>query len=280
MVIELAPNHKIGLPLANPILIASGFGGYGMAYQPLIDLSVFGGIVTQPITLRPRRGSPQPRLVEVEAGFLLNTGQQNPGVRKIIRQQSKPWSRSPIPIIAHLPADDPDDLMRTARALANTQMKQGTSTLAAIELGLPLDVHPQEVITLIEVIQAATELPLLIKLPLNGPIELAEAAADAHADALVIGTPPVGTAYTKKEWITGHFYGPVLFNLVLPKLRQLLTLDLPIVAMGGIHSQAEVGTFLKAGAAAVQLDSLMFKDPVAAYKLAAAYSISVLSDKF
>ena len=54
--IELAPHHKFGLPLDNPVLIASGFGGYGDAYQRLLDLSAFGAIVTNPITLRPRRG--------------------------------------------------------------------------------------------------------------------------------------------------------------------------------------------------------------------------------
>ena len=47
--IELAPNHKFGLSLNNPVLIASGFGGYGDAYQRLIDLSIFGAIVTNPI---------------------------------------------------------------------------------------------------------------------------------------------------------------------------------------------------------------------------------------
>jgi dihydroorotate dehydrogenase len=48
--IELAPNHKIGLSLANPVMIASGCAGYGNAYQPLLDLSAFGAIVTNPVT--------------------------------------------------------------------------------------------------------------------------------------------------------------------------------------------------------------------------------------
>ncbi|RPJ55510.1 MAG: hypothetical protein EHM12_12080, partial [Dehalococcoidia bacterium] len=77
--IELAPNHKIGLSLANPVMIASGCCGYGSAYRPLLDLSAFGAIVTNPITLRSQRGASQPRLVETLAGLILNTGDQNPG---------------------------------------------------------------------------------------------------------------------------------------------------------------------------------------------------------
>jgi dihydroorotate dehydrogenase len=96
-------------------MIASGFAGYGPAYQRLLDLSAFGAIVTNPITLRPRPGPAQPRLVETPGGFILNTGEQNPGVKKVIQQAQKSWAALPTAIIAHLPADDPDDLLRTAR---------------------------------------------------------------------------------------------------------------------------------------------------------------------
>ena len=69
MVIELFPDHKIGLTLASGVLIAAGFGGYGSAYRSLVDLAYFGAVITRPITLRPRRF--KPLVTELSQGFLL-----------------------------------------------------------------------------------------------------------------------------------------------------------------------------------------------------------------
>jgi dihydroorotate dehydrogenase len=53
------------------------------------------------------------------------------------------------------------------------------------------------------------------------------------------------------------------------------SVDLPLVAVGGIHMAADAEAFLRAGAGAVQLDSLLFVDPAAAgeigVKLSAGY---------
>ena len=269
--IELAPNHKIGLPLNNPVLIASGCGGYGNAYQHLIDLSAFGAIVTNPITLRPRRGSPQPRVVETKAGFILNTGQQNPGVKKVIRQYSKVWFRLGVPIIAHLPADEPDDLRRTAGALT------GTEAIAAIELGLPPDATAGDIEHWIKAVRAGSELPLLVKLPLKWATELAEVVATTAADTLVIAVPPIGAALSSLngEIVKGQLYSPALHSLVLDAVQAVRQLvELPLVAAGGIHTLADAQAFLQAGAMAFQIDSLLFVDPQAANGIAAVFEFA------
>ena len=271
--IELVPQHKIGLTLANPVMLASSCCGYGAAYQRLLDLSVFGALVTNPITLRPRRGATQPRLVETAAGFVLATGGQNPGVKQVIQQQHKPWLRSATPIIAHLPADEPEDLLRTARALAGLASSPGQPTLAALELGIPHPATSREVGRWIDAIRAVCPLPLLVKLPLGAAVELAEAAASASADGLVIGSPPLGTALSPTGMpVSGHLYGPALHSLALHELRLVKNMvDLPLVATGGIHSLADAQAFLAAGAMAMQIDSLVFIEPRLAYEIALAF---------
>jgi dihydroorotate dehydrogenase (NAD+) catalytic subunit len=265
--IELAPNHKIGLSLRNPVLVASGCGGYGHTYRGLIDLAAFGAVVTNPITLRPRRGSAQPRLVETKAGFVLNTGQQNPGVRKVMQQYSPSWSRLGVPIIAHLPADEPDNLRRTARVLA------GVEAVAAIELGLPPGAVVAEVEGWIRAVTEDCQLPLLVKLPLTEAVYLAEPVAAAGADALVVGGSPPGAAILPPagELVEGFLYGPALHSLTLQAVSLVKGLvDVPVVAAGGIHSLADIAALLQVGATAMQLDSLLLVDPQAAYELAAA----------
>jgi len=264
--IELAPQSKLGLALVNPVMIASGCAGYGSSYQPLLDLGAFGALVTNPITLRPRRGAAQPRLVETNAGFVLNTGGQNPGIKSVLRAHGPAWSRLGLPVIAALPADEPDDLRRTARAL--TEAGPG---VAAIELDIPLAAIPADITHWARAIRAGSMLPLLVRLPLEAADLLAEAAVEAGADCLVIGSPPLGAAVEpgSGQVVSGALYGPALHSLALAQLQLVRDLvDTPLVAAGGIHSLADAQAFLAAGAAAVQIDSLLFIDPQAAYEIA------------
>lgn len=269
--IELAPQHKIGLSLANPVMIAAGCAGYGLAYHHLLDLSVFGAIVTNPVTLRPIYGANQPRVVEIAGGFILNTGGQNPGVKKVIQQYQKSWAHLTTAVIAHLPADDADDLLRTARALAHLETPQGQNVIAAIELGLPSHARPHDIERWVRAVREGSPLPLLVKVPLGALLEMVEAATDAYADALVIGSPPLGAAQASPAdpIVTGYLYGPALHSLALRDLQMVKSwLDLPLIAAGGIHSLADAQAFLAAGAVAVQLDSLLFIEPKEAEAIA------------
>lgn len=270
--VELAPHHKIGLPLSGPVMIASGFGGYGDACRPLINLSNFGAVVTQPITLRPQRGQAQPRLAETQGGFILNTGQQNPGVKKVINRYRKIWPGLNTVVIAHLPAAEPDDLRRTARALSGIQTPQGESIIAAIELGLPHHVTGWDVEQWIRAIHQGSKLPLLVKLPLNSPPDIAEAAARVNADALVAGAPLSGAAFNQTgQMVTGPLYGPAAHSLTLHSLKSIADVGLPLVAAGGIHSRVDAQHFFDAGASAIQLDAVLFADPQLAEDIAAAF---------
>jgi len=220
--------------------------------------------------LRPRRGPAQSRLAETKAGFVLETGQQNPGVRKVIQWYRKIWSRLGVPVIAHLPADEPDDLRRTAGALASTDL------VAAIELGIPSDgASPADVEHWIRAVGEGCHLPQLVKLPLEGVVELAGVVAESAADALVITGPPLGAALSSQAGaaVRGYLYGPAVHSLVLEAVYAIAELvDLPLVAVGGIHTAADAEAFLQAGASAVQLDSLLFVDPQMAGAIAARLS--------
>jgi dihydroorotate dehydrogenase (NAD+) catalytic subunit len=265
--IELAPHHKIGLPLSNPVMIASGCGGYGQEYRQLIDISAFVAFVTNPITLRPRRGTGQPRLAETTAGFVLDTGGQNPGVKKVIRQYSKHWRSWSVPVIAHLPADEPDDLRRTARALA------GTDSVAAIELGIPPQLTSGDIEYWIRAVREGCMLPLLVKLSLDSAVEMAEYVVGIGADALVVGSAPLGSAQAPSGVsVHGNLYGPALHSLTLHKIQIIRELvEIPLVAVGGIHSLADTQAFFAAGATAVQIDSLLFVEPGQAAEVALSF---------
>ena len=94
--IDLAPAHKSGLRLQNPVLVASGTFGYGTEYQKLIDIQRLGAICSKGITPRPRTGNATPRIVETPAGMLNAIGLQNPGVKRVIRDMAPIWAGSKV----------------------------------------------------------------------------------------------------------------------------------------------------------------------------------------
>ena len=77
--VQLAPRHKQGLLLANPVMTASGTFGYGMEYEHLFDIQQLGAIVCKGTTLEPREGNPQPRITETASGLINSIGLQNIG---------------------------------------------------------------------------------------------------------------------------------------------------------------------------------------------------------
>ena len=267
--IELAPRHKVGLPLSNPLMTAAGCFGYGPEYADLVDISRLGAIVTNPVSLRPRRGAAQPRLVETPGGFILNTGGQNPGVRRVLQRYAAAWKRLGRPIVAHLVPDDLEALARTARAL------ETAGGVAGLEVGLPEDASPADAAGLVTAARES-ELPLLARLPLARAADLAAVCIEAGADALVVGSPPIGSGLHPSgsgQVVTGRLYGPALHALVVHALLKVRPLvDVPLVGCGGIHSVEDARALLGVGASAVQVDSAIFIDPSLLGRLAEALS--------
>jgi len=268
--IELAPRHKVGLPLPNPLMTAAGCFGYGPEYADWVDASRLGAIVTNPVSLRPRRGAAQPRLVETPGGFILHTGDQNPGVRHVLHRYAAAWKRLGRPVVVHLAPDDLQALARTARAL------ETAGAVAALEVGLPEDASPAGAAGLVTAARES-ELPVLTRLPLARAADLAAVCVEAGADALVVGAPPIGSALhpsgSGQVVVTGRLYGPALHALALRALLKVRPLvDVPLVGCGGIHSVEDARALLGAGAVAVQVDSAIFIDPSLLGRLAEALS--------
>src|SRR5437870_4985141 len=111
---DLFPGHKRGLVLANPVMTASGTFGNGLEYRKLIDIQRLGAIVSKAITLRPRRGNVQPRIVETPAGMINSIGLQNVGIAAIIRDIAPIWATWQVPVIANIAGDAVTDYAELA----------------------------------------------------------------------------------------------------------------------------------------------------------------------
>ena len=266
MPIELVPNNKHGLTLASPLIAGAGAVGYADAWPPGITAAMFGAIVTPPVSWRPRRGQSPPRLAETPGGFVLATGDHNPGYRRVIEDHALDWRRLGTPIIMALAGSTPDDWDRLAAHL------EEEPSVAGIELQLPQVAHRSDAAAWIGAVRRATTLPVLVKLPTQRAVALATTCASAGADALVVGTGALATGLAPSgALIDGPTAGPAAFPFTLHALRAVagLSLGLPLIAAGGICRAEDAERCFDAGAVAVQIRSLLWVDPAAAVRLAA-----------
>ncbi len=107
MPINLAPNHKQGLVVNNPILLGAGTIGYGEVVPKGLDLAQMGGAVVGPIQGGSRGGAPPPRLAHLNGGVVLATGLQNRGLNSAVQRYAKLWPKLGCPIIAQLADSHP-----------------------------------------------------------------------------------------------------------------------------------------------------------------------------
>lgn len=253
--IELAPNHKRGLVLCARLMNAAGVLGFANEYRGLIDLAALGAFVTNPITFHARTPATPPNALAIHDGLLIHTGLPNPGLRAALRRYRRDWLRLGVPVIAHCAATTLDDVRRGRDWL------ERDDSVSGVELGLRDDVAAGEMEALIRAARGGQ--PLLVRLPVARAAELAEAAVRAGVDCLVVSAPPRLSVAVADRTITGRAYGPAQFTPALEAVRAVAALDLgvPLVAAGGVYSIENVREMLSAGAVAVQLDAVLWRDP-------------------
>jgi dihydroorotate dehydrogenase (NAD+) catalytic subunit len=261
-VIDLAPNHKLGLVVANPILLGAGAIGYGEALPRGLELAALGAAVVGPVLGGSRGGKEPPRLAHTNGGLVLDTGLQNRGAGNALQQYGKLWGKLPCPVIVQVAESHPITLAKVVTKLASASAVQG------LELLPPADVDAAQLAALLRAAERACELPLWVKLPLGQAATLAPAACEAGAVGLVIGQPPSGTSLRagpngQPQAVSGALYGPLVFPQMLATLLQVAALLLPaaLIACGGLHTVEQVRQCLSAGAQAVQIDSAVWVEP-------------------
>jgi dihydroorotate dehydrogenase (NAD+) catalytic subunit len=246
--IELAPNFKTSLVLAHPLIVAAG------GYADFLDAPNVGAVVTLPTTLHARANAPQPRVIEMPGGALVNTRAANPGLTKAIREHERAWARSRVPIIFAFAAQAAHEWSEMALRLASV------SGIGGIEL----HINPtMDATSAIRAVRAASELPILVNLDLANARAIASECARAGANALVVGRAPRGMAMVNGRAWHGRLHAPTVKPLALNVLKEIrdLKVEIPLIGCGGIHSADDAREFLDAGAVAIQIDSAVWVNP-------------------
>ncbi len=268
--IDLAPHNPYGLALQRPVLTAAGCFGYGVEYARLADIAGIGAIVTRSTTLHGRRVARPPRLIETPAGLLVVGAWPDPGLARVIDRYTPVWAGWDTPVLLSVVGGTTEDYAAFAAALESVE------GIAGLELNLAG--HADVAARVVAAARAATQLPLLAKLPyLEGDRQalaaLARSSADVGADAIVASGSPRGLAIDPQsgKHIEGWLSGPALRPLALALVADLAAaVSVPVIGCGGIASLEDARQFLAAGAAAVQIGAALLADPGAAARIGAA----------
>jgi len=243
---------KRDLYFSKPLINAAG--SLGFAPDPHngipLDAHVFGAFVTNPISLRPRLPAAQPALIQFPGGFLLHTGLPNPGLSNVLKKYSAKWNRAGLSIIVHLMADRPEETQQMVRNLENID------NVMAVQLGFaPL---LSDDIILLNLEMCIGEIPLIFSLPYEQVLSLGPRLIQHGADAISLA-PPRGALNDKDgKLISGRLYGQSLFPRSLEVVRSAAMLGLPIIGAGGVWTDADAESMLKAGAMAVETDAQLW----------------------
>jgi dihydroorotate dehydrogenase (NAD+) catalytic subunit len=278
LTVEIGSGHKGDpLRLVNPIIAAAGTLGTGVELQRDIDLTAIGALVTPAISRRVhRRPAVLPR--ESPAGLFLSGPYPSIRLRDVLDRYALLWEGWSVPVIANIAADDADESVEVATALARY------AGVAALELSfvssapwLDGDGSVTEVRRLCRRLSDTWPRPLIVKLPygLSNTLALIEVAIGGGADAISIGGGFPAAVVDQSgstgglRLVRGRVTGPATKSLALHAIAAVCAeTAAPVIASGGITSGTDALDFLLAGARAVQVGSASLRDPSAPVRVA------------
>lgn len=263
--LDLAPHNANGLRLRSPVIIASGCLGLGSDQLRLVGLERVGAVVTPTVTLSGRRA--EHHLVETSGALLVGTWAEY-RLASVLSERLESWSTGATPLLVSIRAEHASDYSHMAQ-----QLDERSDLVSGFEVCLTDKALAIEQI--VSAIRAVSLLPILVKLPHRpvGLADLARAAADAGADALVVAAPPLGLHYDPRSGTSwqGSLCGAAIFPIMLRMLAELTSaVSIAVVASGGVSSVHDAQAALQVGAQAIQIGSALLSEPGLAAHIAEA----------
>ncbi|HEX3300904.1 MAG TPA: dihydroorotate dehydrogenase 2 [Actinomycetota bacterium] len=264
-----------GVPLANPVGLASGFD---KACERLAALGAlgFGYAVGGTVTLRPRLGNPKPRIARDPArrAIVNAMGLPNPGAHAVAAALAKrPRTTSRWVSLADEELDDACAALDLVAPLADAIELNASSPNAGWTH------RADHVGALVAAMRPRTDTALFVKVPpfttddeRSGVLAIVEAARQAGAHGLTAtNTIPVADVRmsTGRGGLSG---GPLTVGTpqIVKTIHEATGGALPINACGGIFTPDDAQACLAAGAMTVQVyTSLIYQGPAVASRILA-----------
>ncbi len=269
---------KIGdFVLKNPIIVASGCGGFGEELDDIVGLDKFGAFVTKSISLKPSLGNPAPRLCEAPCGLINSIGLENIGLERFLDEKLPKLKKKKTNIIVSIYGKDEKEFEILCKSIPS-------SCVFALELNLScpnvsgeiLGVSKENVKRVVYLARSSTDLPIFVKLPpsIFHIKELAKVCKEegACAISLINSIPAISVDIETMKPVLGATFGGLCGPSIKPISQRLVfevkrSVDIPILGIGGIMNAGDVIEYMLCGASAVQLGTAILINPTIVFDI-------------
>ena len=271
-----------GVHFANPVIGSSGAFGFGTEYQSVFDVNRLGGIASKGLTLEPRQGNDGIRLWETPAGLMNSIGLQNPGIPHFIENELPQMMALKPVAIANLSGSSLETYVEGAKLLDKTEVPMIELNISCPNVsagGAAFGMTCSAAGDVVRAVRAATSKPLVVKLTPQAPdlIGVAMECIKAGADGISLCNSFQGIAvdiergvpvFEKvKAGVGGPAVRPIAVRLVYELVEAINKLPesqrVPVIAIGGIATWQDAVEFIMAGAAALEVGTATFVNPLA-----------------
>jgi dihydroorotate dehydrogenase (NAD+) catalytic subunit len=258
--------------LKNPIMPASG--AFSTDLAQVMDINRLGALVAKTVSREYRIGNPTPRVAELECGMINSIGLPTKGIGYFLDHQVPDYARFTPPLVASISATTADDFEAMTREVSAHPdvdvIEVNISCPTRNPGGGNFALHEDHTFQVTQRIRRATEKPVWVKLSPNAGdvVAIGLAAEAAGADALVVSNTILGLKInidTFRPAIGNKFggiSGPGIKPIIVRMVHQVSQrVKIPVIGCGGICKVEDVVEYMLAGASAVMLGYIIFRNP-------------------
>jgi len=269
---DLATNVG-AVALRSPVLTAAGTSGYGDELAGYGDLKTLGAVVVKSLAAFAWDGNAAPRVAASGEHMVNAVGLAGPGVSAWRERYLPDLERNGCDVVASIWGRTVEEFAQAAEAMRGAEVVALEVNASCPNLESRLTIFAHSALATAEIVRAskAAGLPLWIKLSPNTPelVEIARAALDAGADALVLVNTVLGMAIDIEQRRPtlgnggGGVSGPGILPVALRCVYECRAAfpDTPIVGVGGVSSGEDAVAMIMAGANAVEVGAATFANP-------------------
>lgn len=265
----------LGIPMASPVIGASGTVGFGLELADYVDLKKVGALSGKGLAPTPWMGNNGVRIAETTSGMLNCIGLENPGAPYFLEHYLPEVKKLPTVFIANMVGKSVEEYAECAAMLTVPGISALEVNISCPNVkvgGAAFGTDPKQAAAVTKAVKDASSLPVIVKLSPNVTdiVSIAKAVEDAGADAISLINTLLGISIdvrTRKPVlgnITGGLSGPAIKPVALRMVWQVSkAVHIPVSGLGGVMTGRDVVEFMMAGASTVQVGTANLADPSA-----------------
>lgn len=268
------------LKLKNPMILASGFLGVSGKTLKRVAESGAGAVTTKSIGMKPRKGHPNPTVLEFDSWMMNAVGLSNPGIERF--KEEMKIAKGEVPVIASIFTGTPEDFAFLAKEMEAVnadaiELNISCPNLAPGEkIGELIGKNPDLSYEIVKAVKKSVNIPVITKLTpnVNDIKVVAEAVERAGTDIIsainTVGPGMIIDVKTTKPVFANKIAGlsgPAIHPIAVKCVYDIYeTVKVPIIGMGGITTGKDAIEMIMAGASAVGIGTAIYYRGIDVFK--------------